>query len=354
MRSAIVRSTLLVVGIVLSTVTAGCEPAPVPTDESIPRVSGEAPGLQRARRLLGSPPSGDAWHSGVWPGGGTISAERANAFGSWRGAPIDAAVTYPATGSWQQIQGSSWHIETYNGLQGVLAYGLPMLPDDDVGDFRSIIRGEHDEVYRQVAEDLLADGRGRSIVRIGWEANGNWFPWNVRVDQADEYIAAYRHIVGVLRRTAPELVIDFDIACGTTLRGQQNRTDALTKLYPGDDVVDLVGCDIYDWYGTTATDDASWQRSLRPEGAAGIADVADFASKHGKGLTFPEWGLASSAEHGAGDNPYFIERMRGFFESHAQIMVLENYFNEPDTSLANSIWDPAQMPKASQTYRRLW
>ncbi|SDS94672.1 glycoside hydrolase family 26 protein [Microlunatus soli] len=359
MRQAGIRSTLLMAVIVLSVLVAGCGAAPapdtrVPSDEPVPSLSGDGPGLQRARRLLGPPPSGGAWHSGVWPGGGTISAKRANAFGVWRGTPIDTGVTYPATDSWQQIQDSSWHIQTYNGLDGVLAYGLPMLPDNDTGDFRSIVRGDHDEVYRQIADDLIANDRGRSIVRIGWEANGDWFPWNVRADQAAEYIAAFRHIVGVLRGTAPDLVIDFDIACGTTLRGQQNRTDALTKLYPGDDVVDLVGCDIYDWYGTAATDQAGWRRSLRPQAAVGIADVADFARDHGKGLTFPEWGLASPAEHGAGDNPYFIERMRSFFDSQASTLVMENYFNEPDTSLANSIWEPAQMPRAAQAYRRLW
>jgi len=40
--------------------------------------------------------------------------------------------------------------------------------------------------------------------------------------------------------------------------------------------------------------------------------------------------------------------------AHADILVMENYFNEPATSLANSIWDPVLMPDASETYRRLW
>ena len=51
-----------------------------------------------------------------------------------------------------------------------------MLPEQGSGDFGSIVNGEHDWVYRKVARDLVTEGRGRSIVRIGWEANGDWFP----------------------------------------------------------------------------------------------------------------------------------------------------------------------------------
>lgn len=304
--------------------------------------------------MLGSPRSGGAWHSGVWPGGGVVSAERADAFGAWRGTPTDAGVTFPATRTWQQIHDSTWHIDTYEGFEGILAYGLPMLPNEDGGSFRSIVRGEHDWVYRKVAQDLLDRGRGRAIVRIGWEANGSWFPWSVRAGQAADYVAAYRHIAVTLKSVAPQLVIDFDLACGTSMRWQSDRLDALNKLYPGDDVVDLIGCDTYDWYHTTSKDEHGWALTQRPRNAVGIADIADFARAHGKGLTVPEWGLASEAEGGAGDNAYFIEQMRAFFEANADILVMENYFNEPSTSLANAIWDPTQMPQAAQAYRRLW
>jgi hypothetical protein len=191
-------------------------------------------------------------------------------------------------------------------------------------------------------------------VRIGWEANGDWFPWSAQAADAAAYVAAYRHIVRVLTDIGPDLVIDFDLACGTPLRGQTDRLDALNILYPGDDVVDLVGCDFFDWYGTTSTDEASWMRSIKPGNAVGIQDVADFARARGKGLSYPEWGLASHQESGAGDNPYFIEKMRSFFEANADILVLEGYFSEPETSLANSIWDPAQMPRSADVYKRLW
>ena len=229
-----------------------------------------------------------------------------------------------------------------------------MLPDKGDGDFLSIVNGDHDWVYRKVARDLVREGRGRSIVRIGWEANGDWFRWDATARTASQYVAAFRHIVAVLRSVAPDLVIDFDISCGVALRGQRDRLAALTELYPGDDAVDIVGCDTYDWYNTKALNEVSWNAAIRPHDAVGIADVADFARARGKGLAFPEWGLASPADGGLGDNPFYIEKMRSFFEANADVLVLESYFSEPETSLANSIWNPDQNSQSSAVYARLW
>jgi hypothetical protein len=64
--------------------------------------------------------------------------------------------------------------------------------------------------------------------------------------------------------------------------------------------------------------------------------------------------LASPTEGGSGDNPLYLERMRSFFEANADILVLEGYFSEPATSIANSLWDPDQNPRSAETYARLW
>ena len=314
----------------------------------------DTPSLQRARAILGPPRSGGQWHSGIWAGGDVARAERVEAFGRWRGTATDAATMYPETTTWQTIHDSHWHLTTYQGFEGRLVYGLPMLPDDGEGDFDTIVDGDHDWVYRKIAQNLVTEGRGRSLVRIAWEANGDWFPWAATATTAPKYVAAFRHIVGVLRSVAPDLVIDFDIACGTPLRGQKHPLAALTELYPGDDVVDIVGCDTYDWYYTKAQNEATWSAAIRPHDRVGIADVADFARDHGKGLSIPEWGLASTADGGLGDNPFYLKKMRSFFEANADVLVLESYFSEPETSLANSIWDPDQNPQSSAVYARFW
>jgi Glycosyl hydrolase family 26 len=343
----------LVVGSVLSLPSGFFREAPQQPATSQSAEVRPTPDL-RARKLLGTPPSGGPWFSGAWAGGDDASTKRVVAFGSWRGTPTDAATVYTEIDTWQEIYDSNWHITTFKGFDGVLSFGVPILPEEARGDFPAVVQGKHDRIYKDMARDLKANGRKRSIVRIGWEANGDWFPWSAEASDAADYVAAYRHIVGVMREITPDLVIDFDLGCGTPLRGQTDRLDALRLLYPGDDVVDAVGCDFFDWYTTAATDDASWLRSTKPENAVGIQDIADFARVHGKGLTYPEWGLASREEGGTGDNSFFIEKVRSFFEANVDILVLENYFSEPATSLANSIWDPVQMPKSAKLYARLW
>jgi hypothetical protein len=334
--------------------TTGLAPMPTTPVAPVTPADPDAPSLQRARALLGPPPSGGRWHSGIWAGGDIARTSRVKAFGTWRGTATDAAIQYPERTTWQAIHDSHWHVATYADFDGTLVYGLPMLPERSSGSFGSIVSGEHDWVYRKVARDLVTEGHGRSIVRIGWEANGDWFPWGATVETAPQYVLAYRHIVGVLHSVAPDLVIDFDISCGAPLHGQKDRLAALTELYPGDDVVDLVGCDSYDWYYTKAQNEASWAAAIRPRDQVGIADVADFARAHGKGLSIPEWGLASAADGGLGDNPFYVQQMRSFFEANADVLVLESYFSEPNISIKNSIWDPDQNPRSSAVYARLW
>lgn len=312
------------------------------------------PGLERARELLGEPRSGESWHSGIWAGGDTASGERVEAFGDWRGRPADAITMYPAKESWHTMRNSNWHIYTFAASPAVLSYGLPLMPSDGDESLADIAAGSHDDVFRTIAQQLVDNGRDVTIIRIGWEANGDWFDWSATPDTAQDYIAAFRRVAGIMKEVSPNFVIDFDIGCATKMPGQSDRLDSLTLLYPGDDVVDLIGCDTYDWHTSRSTDEASWELTKRPRNAAGIADVADFAREHGKGLSYPEWGPASTDVDGVGDNPFFIEKMRSFFEENADILVLESYFSEPDTNVSNSIWDPVQMPRSSEEYLRLW
>src|SRR5215210_5386626 len=110
------------------------------------------PSLYRARAILGPPPSGGHWHSGIWAGGDTAQTARVEAFGTWRGTATDAATLYPETTTWQTIHDSHWHLTTYAGFEGTLVYGLPMLPDRGKGNFATIVAGQHDWVYRKVAQ----------------------------------------------------------------------------------------------------------------------------------------------------------------------------------------------------------
>src|SRR5690606_689034 len=119
-------------------------------------------------------------------------------------------------------------------------------------------RGDADHPWRNLAAALTAANRGATVLRLGFEANGDWYPWGPTGGSDSEYIAAYRHVAAVLKAAAPDVTFEYDIMCGLSLPTQAGRVDALSARYPGDDVIDLVGCTLYDQGSTRAGSDVEW------------------------------------------------------------------------------------------------
>lgn len=311
--------------------------------------SGRSPSEAAAAAVDSGPP----WPSGVWLGGAD-DATAFDDFGRWRGTSADTLTTYPAYKTWRELSESEWHVSTFEGFEGRLAYGLPLLPSKQRASLTDVAAGRHDDVWRAVAGHLVDNGREDSFVRIGLEANGTWFPWGATADTADDFRAAYRHVAELLAEAVPELTFVFDISCGVALEGADDRLASLEQLYPGDDVVDVVGCDHYDSYTAIARDEAEWADTVAPETGPGLADVAEFARARGKQLAVPEWGLTASSAEGEGDNPFFIRKMHAFFEEHQDVLAFENYFDEPDPYLGSALFLEPQNPRSARVYRELW
>lgn len=319
---------------------------------SAPLAAGRGPRRPAVTRLMGRPPSGGRWFSGVWLGGRQSTAH-VNGFGRWRGRAADAVTTYPDMRTWASIANSTWTMTSHSGFRGRLVYSLPLLPTEQRASLADVARGRHDAVFAKVARDLRRHGRGNAMVRIGFEANGHWVPWGATAGSAPTFTAAYRRVAKVMKAAAPGLITEFDISCGTALRGGRHRLDALTRLYPGDDAVDVIGCDMYDEWQTKARNDAQWRQAVAPRLSPGMADVVRLARARGKGFAIPEWGVTHRGRGGTGDNPYFITAMARFMRQSADVLVLENYFDEPHSSTRSALWT-GQNPRAAAAYRRLW
>lgn len=105
-----------------------------------------------------------------------------------------------------------------------------------------IAAGEYDAYLRTWALPLAAWG-GPVYLRMFHELNAEWYPWGAvhPWNTPEDLVAAWRHVCQVFRDAGAwnvRWVWCVDAALGKV---------ALSRIYPGDDVVDWVGIDGYNW-----------------------------------------------------------------------------------------------------------
>jgi hypothetical protein len=158
---------------------------------------------------------------------------------------------------------------------------------------KDIAAGTNDADITDAAKSL-AKNQPRAIIRLGWEFNGGWYPWGAKGITQD-YINAFRHVVALYRAQSP----DFKIVWCTNLgRGDFDPDQA----YPGDDVVDIIGMDVYDFNYSNQDMPTRWEAVQNQE--FGLRWQVAFADLHRKALAIPEWGAGAN-----GDNPLFVTNM---------------------------------------------
>jgi len=172
--------------------------------------------------------------------------------------------------------------------------------------------GAEDARFRALGTLLVKDGFAGAIINLGREMTGGWYNWSERKCPRTDprcYALAWRHAVDAMR-SVPGQHFRF---LWTAFPGAAAATDA----WPGASYVDLVGTDIYDWYGGpdytyphTASGqldhDAKWRQILTQPG--GLDWLARLSQLTGKQAAIPEWGLDFHS-FGGQDDPAFITRM---------------------------------------------
>jgi hypothetical protein len=266
------------------------------------------------------PPATAPAKAGVFRGTSLSEVKR---YETWLGRPVDYVVDFSTRDTWQQIADPELLVKEWAGSGYRVVHGLAMLPDQDPSATMAAgARGEYDGYYRELGQRLVAGGQPDAILRLGWEFNLQGSRWFSRDPQV--YIDYFRHVVAAMR-SVPGQRFEFD----WNVNNGHNAVDAM-DFYPGDDVVDYVGVDVYDvsWAnGTypypgdcdamcrTERQDKAWQDILDDE--RGLRFWAAFAGQHGKPMSLPEWGLWSRPDgHGGGEDPNFIRRMHDFVTTH--------------------------------------
>ena len=314
---------------------------------------------KKAAELFGSNRSGLPWISGAYVGYSGWGSEQAD-FEAMKNGKLDAVHVYEANSDWGEVKDSiNWILDLLSpapsGLR--LLYSLSILPRSNVRQWGQITSGANDAHFTNVAQKLVAAGYGNSVIRPGWELDLKNWPWSV-ITTADvsAYKAAYRRIVGLFRSVAGQRFrFSYEMNSDTIAPWSGDRLAFFgpSGPYPGDDVVDLIGIDIYDWGTVHFGDEAQFQERYRPDQGIGLGDVVDECRKRGKAMCFNEWGLAvpdGPNDDGAGDNPFFIERMAQFFWENRDIMGFEAYFNEPLDYIQSALTG-GQNPNGALAYR---
>ena len=233
-------------------------------------------------------------------------------------------------------------------MQLTLSY--PLWPRTG-GSLEEAASGANDGRWTTLAKNLVAAGMSKTILRIGWEFNGWWYPWAVRNEtEAANFASAWRHIVTAMR-SVPGQQFSFEWAPTSNPGGIDP-----ALAYPGDEYVTNIGMSVYDERGRPGTTAAERWDSLVNDGY-GLAWQASFAAAHGKPITFPEWGLMysqSSPESSGGDDTLFIQNMHSWFADHDT--SYENYFDW-DTNYGLQFGlttGNGRFPEAAEAYRALF
>src|ERR1700761_1779130 len=75
--------------------------------------------------------SGLPWASGVYLSGATPAS--VDAFGAWRGRPVDVVTAWGNRGSWNDITDPGFLYKQWQGTAKTMAFGVAMLPQDVAG-----------------------------------------------------------------------------------------------------------------------------------------------------------------------------------------------------------------------------
>jgi hypothetical protein len=270
-----------------------------------------------------------------------------DAFAQLTDTPINCAMVYndsaPDWSSWvdpwftngnySDLSWTSWVNTPGTSRKLVISQNLFPASEDDVDWLAQGAAGEFESYDEQLASNLVAAGLGSSIIRLAWEANGNWYPYSIPdTPTGDAQWVQFWRNTAVAMQSVPGAHFQFDWCVNAGYRDIP-----LSNFYPGNDVVNIIGIDAYDSGVPTSVSFADrWSYLYNQDD--GIRAVAAFAVANGKPLSIPEWGLGPANEPGdgqGGDDPAYVRGIgsvvaddnvayQSYFDNGESAMQLQN------------------------------
>jgi hypothetical protein len=218
-----------------------------------------------------------------------------------------------------------------------------MVPADVPANWRVLgARGGYDGYARQLAANLVAAGMGSAVIRLGHEMNGTTYHDSLGSDPGEyrDWADYWAQIVRAMRSVpGAHFLFDWNVNAGY-------RDIPLNSYYPGNDVVDMIGIDVYDvGMPGDPKDQASRWASLSGE-PGGLDQIVAFARAHHKPLSFPEWGVINTADGGIGDDPAYVQGIVNQISQNS--VVYQAYFDRP----AGGVLPLQDAPKSLLVWRQ--
>lgn len=287
-------------------------------------------------------------------------------FEKWAGHKITYATDFGPRQTWDDIANPDHLLAEWKGSRYTLVYAVPMLPetlnpDNDMKRKNKLMRtggrGEYNDHFVTLGENLVANGQKDAILRVGWEFNLRSWAWGT--DKEELYIKFYREIVDAMR-SVPGQQFEFDWNPNNGFNPNPGE-----KYYPGDKYVDYVGVDVYDLHGGVypypkkcdalckeERQTRAWNEAIYG-GTHGLRFWTDFAAQRGKPVSLPEWGLWDRFDKtGGGDNPLFVEFMHDYISRPQNNVAYANYFNLNSFQGKHSL--TKSFPASGKVFRKLF
>jgi hypothetical protein len=299
--------------------------------------------------------SGKGWESGTYPDP-VMNQTNLEAFCTWRGTPCDFTLLYVTRNSWANVTQPTNLLQTFATWPGRLIIAVPPYPENVGASNATCATGAYDSYWQNFGRMLNAYGRQDSIIRIGWEGNGDWYQWSAT--NPTDYINCWRHVADAINATSEP---DPTLCWGLNAHYSQNPpSHNAMDMYPGDAWVDAVGLDAYDAYPPSPTKAAF---DAQANAVGGLNYWYNFAQSRNKLFGVGEWGVASGdGSAGGGDSANYVQWMYDWFQAHAgKGFAWEFYFNNCDPgNVGSNLYRPLtsnciyRNTSAAARYRQLY
>jgi hypothetical protein len=326
------RATLVAGLVCLLVVSTGCA-------RNTPKGASRTPERVSTKPLPRSKPLAQST-SGIYVGGENVYAF--SSFSTWFGDRPAHVADYLTDHSWRAIYNVRLLATRWARSGAQLSLSVPMLPAFGANLARGAT-GAYDKYFAALAKNLVVGGADNTIIRLGWEMNGSWYPWSIQHGNAANFAAYWRKIVTTMRAIDPSLQFDWCVSAGSSWVNGVLLDPA--SAYPGNAYVNYIGADVYDrsWITNWRSETARWLSYLTQP--YGLEWHRRFAAAHHKPVSFPEWGLWVPGQNQGGDDPAFVRDMYNWMR-HSNLGY-EVYFNSSVSALEH-------FPAAQHVYRRLF